>query len=587
MAPKKKEAAQKMSLGDFLSDQNFGGSWADEVEDTYGEVGTQALPPSERKTYGSSSGYGSGYGNDRGGDRGAWGGGERSYAPRDSGPARLPDKPPYTAHLGNLSYDATVDTVNEFFEGCSIINVRIIEDREQQRPKGFAYAEFADVDGLKKALELDGESFQGRTIRITIADPPRDGGRGESNRDLSDWTRKGPLADLPNRGGNDRRGGDFGGDRPDRPERRPFRDAAADDGRTRDFGNWERKGPLSPLAQPEGGPGGFREREGSRPRNHENRTDSFRDRHQAPAAWGEGAAARQEARQEAQEARQDSRPPRREFAERPERPERVPTAAEKDTQWRNNMRPDGVKASPGQSRDGSEAPASPGATTPAAPVGRPRLNLAKRTVSEAPDALSPSTAGDAKASPFGAARPINTAQREKEIEEKREQHLKEKRDAEEKAKEEKRLAKEAAAKEAEEKAAEAAKAEAAAVEAPATAANEEPKTTEASEEKIPVRSKGPREGAPPLKTRPSDTGNWRQASGELRSPRMAPAGPRRGGAGGAARGGRSDGPRPPRANGSPAQAAAAEGDAEPSTPKVEDDGWTTVTLPKKGRGGRA
>jgi translation initiation factor 4B len=93
------------------------------------------------------------------------------YAPRDSGPARLPDKPPYTAHLGNLSYDATVDTVTEFFEGCSIINVRIIEDREQQRPKGFAYAEFADVDGLKKALELDGENFQGRTIRVTIADP--------------------------------------------------------------------------------------------------------------------------------------------------------------------------------------------------------------------------------------------------------------------------------------------------------------------------------------------------------------------------------------------------------------------------------
>jgi translation initiation factor 4B len=403
----------------------------------------------------------------------------------------------------------------------------------------------------------------------------RDGGRGESNRDLSDWTRKGPLADLPSRGGSDRRGGDFG-DRPERPERRPFRDAAADDGRTRDFGNWERKGPLSPLAQPEGAAGGFREREGSRPRN-ENRGESFRaDRQQAPATWGEGAA------------RQDSRPPRREFADRPERPERVPTAAEKDNQWRSNMRPDSVKASPGQSRDGSEAPASPGATTPAAapaaPVGRPRLNLQKRTVSEATDALSPSTAGDAKASPFGAARPINTAQREKEIEEKREQQLKEKRDADEKAKEEKRLAKEAAAKEAEEKAAEAAEA------APAAAdADKESKTTEAgaSDEKIPVRSKGPREGAPPLKTRPSDTGNWRQASGELRSPRVAPSGPRRGG-GGPARGGRSDGPRPPRANGSPTtQAASAEGDAEPSTAPVEDEGWTTVIVPKKGRGGRS
>lgn len=254
------------------------------------------------------------------------------------------------------------------------------------------------------------------------------------------------------------------------------------------------------------------------------------------------------------------------------------------------MRPDASKPETGQSREGSEAPPSPGvqspAPAPAAPVGRPRLNLQKRTVSDATDALSPSTAGDAKASPFGAARPINTAQREKEVEEKREQHLRERREAEEKAKEEKRLAKEAAAKEAEEKAAEAAKAEAAAVEARvSTEADSESKAADAgaSDEKISTRSKGPREGAPPLKTRPSDTGNWRQASGELRSPRVAPSGPRRGG--GAARGGRLDGPRPPRSNGSPtAQTGEGEGDAQPSTPTVEDDGWTTVTMPKKSRG---
>ncbi len=52
-----------------------------------------------------------------------------------------------------------------------MVNVRIIEDREQQRPKGFAYAEFANADGLKQALTLDGTSFQGRTIKIRIADP--------------------------------------------------------------------------------------------------------------------------------------------------------------------------------------------------------------------------------------------------------------------------------------------------------------------------------------------------------------------------------------------------------------------------------
>lgn len=97
--------------------------------------------------------------------------GPGAYAPRDSFPTELPTRPPYTAHLGNLSYDATQEAVTEFFAHCDITSVRIIEDRIEQRPKGFAYAEFADVEGLKKALDLDGESFQGRTIKVRIADP--------------------------------------------------------------------------------------------------------------------------------------------------------------------------------------------------------------------------------------------------------------------------------------------------------------------------------------------------------------------------------------------------------------------------------
>ncbi len=90
---------------------------------------------------------------------------------RENLPQKLPERPPFTAHLGNLSYDATVETVTEFFDGCNIVSVRIIEDREQQRPKGFAYAEFGDLEGLKQALTLDGQSFQGRSIRIKVADP--------------------------------------------------------------------------------------------------------------------------------------------------------------------------------------------------------------------------------------------------------------------------------------------------------------------------------------------------------------------------------------------------------------------------------
>ena len=93
------------------------------------------------------------------------------YSVRESAPQTLPTRPPYTAHLGNLAYDVTEEAVNEFFEGCETASVRLIEDRETMRPKGFGYVEFGTLDGLKKALTLDGESFGGRTVRIKIADP--------------------------------------------------------------------------------------------------------------------------------------------------------------------------------------------------------------------------------------------------------------------------------------------------------------------------------------------------------------------------------------------------------------------------------
>lgn len=100
------------------------------------------------------------------------------------------------------------------------------------------------------------------------------------------------------------------------------------------------------------------------------------------------------------------------------------------------MKPESPAASPDAS-----TPTSPSA--PSAPAQRPRLNLAKRTVSEAP--AENNTAASSKASPFGAARPIDTSAREQEIEEKRQLAIRQKKEQDEKAREEKR-AKEAATK---------------------------------------------------------------------------------------------------------------------------------------------
>lgn len=91
------------------------------------------------------------------------------FPPREQLP--LPTQPPYTAHIGNVAFETTSSDVNDFFRDCDVTNVRIVEDKMEHRPKGFAYVEFATLDGLKKALSFSGSSLGGRSIRVSVAEP--------------------------------------------------------------------------------------------------------------------------------------------------------------------------------------------------------------------------------------------------------------------------------------------------------------------------------------------------------------------------------------------------------------------------------
>lgn len=61
--------------------------------------------------------------------------------------------------------------VEDYFTGCEVTNVRIVEDKIEHKPKGFGYVEFGSLDGLKKALTMNGTQFQGRNIRVSVAEP--------------------------------------------------------------------------------------------------------------------------------------------------------------------------------------------------------------------------------------------------------------------------------------------------------------------------------------------------------------------------------------------------------------------------------
>ena len=92
------------------------------------------------------------------------------FAEREQLP--LPSKPPYTAHLGNLTYDVREEDIKDFFTGCEVTNVRIVEDKLDRKPKGFGYVEFGTLDGLK-ADPGKGKRFRGsRSIRVEKSSAP-------------------------------------------------------------------------------------------------------------------------------------------------------------------------------------------------------------------------------------------------------------------------------------------------------------------------------------------------------------------------------------------------------------------------------
>lgn len=181
-----------MTLNDFLTDRSTG-SWADEMEDLpsapaaafsdYGDhedrqkgsFGDRRPGFPDRRTYSRDSRYES-----RESPR------ESRYPPRI--PQELPTSPPYTAHLGNLPFDLTEEQVKQFFSESKILTTRIIRDKESSRSMGFGYVEFENLESLTKALQLSGENLGKRAVRISVAEPPRE----REDRTAGEWRRNVP-----------------------------------------------------------------------------------------------------------------------------------------------------------------------------------------------------------------------------------------------------------------------------------------------------------------------------------------------------------------------------------------------------------
>ncbi|TRZ02541.1 hypothetical protein DNTS_026587 [Danionella cerebrum] len=229
-AKKNKKKGKTLTLNDFLANDGSGSgnappsypstktsSWADETDDLDGDVSTSwhtvedtyRAPPIDRSILPTAP---------------------RSAREPNIDRSRLPRSPPYTAFLGNLPYDVSEESIRDFFRGLAISAVRLPrEPNNPERLKGFGYAEFDDVDSFLRALTLNEENLGNRRIRVDIADQSND-----KERD------SGPMSGRDRDRDRDRgRGMDFGPDKTDSDWRaRPSGDQ--DDGPRRDDGYGER-----------------------------------------------------------------------------------------------------------------------------------------------------------------------------------------------------------------------------------------------------------------------------------------------------------------------------------------------------------
>lgn len=390
-------------------------------------------------------------------------------------PSKVPRNPPYTAYVGNLPFDTDDHNIVEMFSPKEVKEVRLLNDKDTGKFKGYGYVEFYTADGLIEALKKNETLMGGRQIKIDVATTAGNGGsnadrwdRGARQGDeeggirqpyedlTSDDWRNDVKPDTPPPGDrrgprdgprNDRRDeepdtfsrAEFGTgsrDGPPRSDRRGPRDEEPDTFSRAEFGTGARDAP--PRSDRRGprdeAPDTFSRAEfgtGCKEVPREPRSDRFGSDAPDRNAWGRGPPQMSEDREE----RPWGRGPSRESNDRDDRKwERGQTLESDDRDQRpwgrgtprdsedRTDRPWG-RGSPRESDDREERPwgrgreaqsrddprDSPRDEPSEVPSGRRKLNLKPR-------------AADGKSNPFGAAKPVATAERSapegREVEEK-------------------------------------------------------------------------------------------------------------------------------------------------------------------------
>lgn len=75
-------------------------------------------------------------------------------------------------YVGNLPWSASEEDVRAAFEEFGeVVSVKLVNDRETGRPRGFGFVEMEDNGAIKAIESLDGTDFGGRNLKVNEARP--------------------------------------------------------------------------------------------------------------------------------------------------------------------------------------------------------------------------------------------------------------------------------------------------------------------------------------------------------------------------------------------------------------------------------
>ncbi|KAI1075806.1 RNA-binding domain-containing protein [Whalleya microplaca] len=82
-----------------------------------------------------------------------------------------PSEPTSSLYIGNIPYETSDSDLNRLFrELDNVVDVRVAVDRNTGWPRGFAHADFADVESAKNAHEkLSATTIGDRTLRVDFS----------------------------------------------------------------------------------------------------------------------------------------------------------------------------------------------------------------------------------------------------------------------------------------------------------------------------------------------------------------------------------------------------------------------------------